>query len=80
MFSVLEVHSCRLNVLYHQQVNQIMDPVAESTYKNIWMATAKVSETEIWYLDVLVCSEPTSQVPTWEPFEYDSSVNIVVYS
>lgn len=31
-----------------------MDPVDDSTYKNIWMATAKVSEMEIWYLEELV--------------------------
>jgi hypothetical protein len=45
-----------LIVCSHQQVNQIMDPVADSTYKNIWTATAKVSEMDILYLEVLVCS------------------------
>ena len=81
MLSVLKVHGAcekqrceiliRLNVVSHQQVGQIMDPVADSAYKNIWMATAKVSEMDIEYLEVLVSSVLTSEVSTWEPFEYD---------
>jgi hypothetical protein len=31
-----------------------MDPVDDSTYKNIWMATAKVSVVEIWYLEAVL--------------------------
>jgi hypothetical protein len=30
-----------------------MDPVDDSAYKNIWMATAKVSVAEILYVDPL---------------------------
>ncbi|XP_019419033.1 PREDICTED: phospholipase D zeta 1 isoform X1 [Lupinus angustifolius] len=35
------------------EVNQIMDPVIESTYKDIWMATAKTNTTI--YQDVFCC-------------------------
>ncbi|XP_051179064.1 phospholipase D zeta 1 [Lolium perenne] len=39
--------------LHAGEVNQIMDPVADSTYKNIWTATAKAN-TAI-YQDVFLC-------------------------
>ena len=32
------------------QVSCIMDPVDDSAYKNIWMATAKVRVVDIWDL------------------------------
>ncbi|KAM0923435.1 hypothetical protein ACQ4PT_005533 [Festuca glaucescens] len=39
--------------LHAGEVNQIMDPVADSTYKNIWMATAKANAAI--YQDVFLC-------------------------
>jgi hypothetical protein len=41
------VGSIPLNVYLHFQVSCIMDPVDDSVYKSIWMATAKVSAVEI---------------------------------
>lgn len=34
-------------MLYAQfvQINQIRDPVADSTYKDLWLATAKVKDS-----------------------------------
>jgi len=31
-----------ITLIYFTQVNQIMDPVVDSTYKDIWMTIAKV--------------------------------------
>jgi len=36
------------------EVSCIMDPVDDSAYKNIWMATAKVSVVDIWYLEAVL--------------------------
>ncbi|KAI9078382.1 hypothetical protein K1719_039601 [Acacia pycnantha] len=43
------LHSC----LQAGEINQIMDPIAELTYKDIWMTTAKTN-TAI-YQDVFSC-------------------------
>ena len=45
---------------FHFQVSHIMDPMDDSTFKNIWMATAKVRETEMLYPEVIVHSSLSS--------------------
>ena len=43
---------CLIPINVHSlfQVSCIMDPVDDSVYKNIWMATAKVRVVDIWDL------------------------------
>ena len=47
---------CLIPINVHSlfQVSCIMDPVDDSVYKNIWMATAKVSVVDIWYLEAVL--------------------------
>uniref|UniRef100_A0A452YXY0 Uncharacterized protein n=1 Tax=Aegilops tauschii subsp. strangulata TaxID=200361 RepID=A0A452YXY0_AEGTS len=42
--------------LHRGEVNHIMDPMDDTTFKNIWMATAKVTETKMLYPEVIVHS------------------------
>lgn len=41
--------------IFFPQMDQIIDPTVDSTYKDIWMATAKVGQSRrkvLWYSDM----------------------------